>query len=49
MPPSPSLPTPLARISQEIDTLLSLKVLEVPVATAHVATKEFLPPASQPK
>lgn len=39
----------LARISQEIDTLLNLKVLEVPVATAHVATKEFLPPASQPK
>lgn len=39
----------LARIAQEIDLLLDLKVLEVPVATAQVATKEFLPPAALPR
>jgi NitT/TauT family transport system substrate-binding protein len=39
----------LARLSLEIDLLLQLKILEVPVAVAHVATKDFLPPSAQPK
>lgn len=39
----------LARISDEIDVLRELKVLEVPVTATQVATKEFLPPSAQPK
>jgi NitT/TauT family transport system substrate-binding protein len=38
----------LARISEEMDTLLKLNIMEVPVAVASVATKEFLPPAPAP-
>ena len=33
----------LVRLSEQMDTLLNLKIMEVPVALAHVATKEFLP------
>lgn len=35
----------LSRISDEIGRLLDLKILELPLATANVATREFLPPA----
>lgn len=35
----------LARIAEEIGMLRELKILEVPLAAAQVATKEFLPPA----
>lgn len=35
----------LGRISEQLDTLLQLKVMELPVSIASVATKEFLPPA----
>jgi NitT/TauT family transport system substrate-binding protein len=34
----------LTRVSEEIDTLLRLNILEVPVATRQVVTKDFLPP-----
>lgn len=39
----------LGRISRDIDLLQELKVLEVPVAVAHVATKDFLPAGALPK
>ncbi len=35
------------RIDKQIDTLLRLKVLDHPVATSDVATKDFLPPAQR--
>jgi NitT/TauT family transport system substrate-binding protein len=34
----------IGRIAAEIDLLLSLKILDRPMAAAQVATKEFLPP-----
>ncbi len=34
----------LARLSDQMETLLALKVMELPVAITGVATKEFLPP-----
>lgn len=37
----------LARLAEQMQTLLDLKVLETPVAIASVATKEFLPPVPQ--
>ncbi len=38
----------LARIADEILLLRDLKILEVPLAAAQIATKEFLPPAPAP-
>jgi NitT/TauT family transport system substrate-binding protein len=39
----------LSRISDQMDTLLQLKVMELPVSIASVATKDFLPsPPRQP-
>jgi len=35
----------LARLAEQLDVLLELKVMEVPVAIGAVATREFLPPA----
>lgn len=35
----------LARLAAELDVLLELKVMDVPVAIGAVATREFLPPA----
>ena len=37
----------LARLAAELDVLLELKVMDVPVAIGAVATREFLPPAPQ--
>ncbi len=36
----------LARLSEQMETLLRLKIMEVPIAIGSVATKEFLPPAA---
>ena len=33
------------RISREMDTLLNLKIMELPVMVSRVVTREFLPPA----
>lgn len=36
----------LTRLSEEQDVLLQLKIMEVPMAIANVATRDFLPPAT---
>ena len=36
----------LARLSDQMETLLSLKIMDVPIAINSVATKEFLPPVA---
>ena len=38
----------IERIAEEMKTLLNLKIMEVPLEVSTVATREFLPPASQP-
>ena len=35
----------LQRLSQQIDTLLNLKLLDAPIAVSSVATDQFLPRA----
>ena len=35
----------LARLAEELDVLLALKVMDTPVAVTAVATRDFLPPA----
>jgi hypothetical protein len=35
----------LERLSEEIDVLLELKLLDAPIGVSSVATREFLPPA----
>lgn len=37
----------LRRLSEEIDVLLDLKLLDTPLAVSAVATREFLPPAQR--
>ena len=37
----------LTRLSEEIDVLLDLKLLDSPIAVSAVATREFLPPAQR--
>ena len=38
----------LTRLSEQMDTLLNLKIMETPIALSTVATKDFLPAAPEP-
>ena len=39
----------LTRLSEQMDTLLNLKIMEAPLALSSVATKDFLPSAHTPR
>ncbi len=39
----------LTRLSEQMDSLLNLKIMETPIALSTVATKEFLPAAPAPR